>query len=272
MTLDENLTYAGSFSEAQATRSSCREAISFERRADTFAGGTVDGSNILYTEGTTTVSGLTIGGTVEWVNTKFVTQNGGTVTIGDASGDKAILNNSSTGTYDIADNSGIDRGSSTASHIFNAGLFEKTSGKGGSMIVPNVTNNGTIEVTSGTLAFKGRILGTGSDTISGASTLRLMRRSGWPNGSVHGQRRRTRTARPSGVPGSIRGLDTAGAGSNAHRGRCAVGLHRLHREAGGTGTLGFKNGASTFSLMLIGDYTSADFHAHTQANGSTVIT
>ncbi len=64
----------------------------FEQRGD-LHGGTVDGSNFLYTEGTTTVSGLTIGGTVEWENTAGVTQSDGTVTIGGSSGDEAILFN-----------------------------------------------------------------------------------------------------------------------------------------------------------------------------------
>ena len=89
-----------------------------------------------------------------------------TTTIGDSSGDKAILDNTSTGTYDILDDSGIDRGSSTASDIKNAGLFEKTGGTGVSTIVPAVTNTGTIEVTAATLYFEGAIIGTGTDTIS----------------------------------------------------------------------------------------------------------
>jgi hypothetical protein len=36
----------------------------------------------------------------------------------------------STGIYDIADDSGIGRGSSASSYILNAGLFEKTGGRG----------------------------------------------------------------------------------------------------------------------------------------------
>ena len=63
---------------------------------------------ILHTEGTTTVTGgLTIGGTVLWENTGSLTQSGGAVTVGDASGNKAELYNAPTGTYDIADDSGI---------------------------------------------------------------------------------------------------------------------------------------------------------------------
>ena len=200
VTLDENLNYAGSFSEGAGDTFVLSGGHLLLSGAATFAGGTVDGSNILYTEGTTTVSGLTIGGTVEWENTKAVTQSGGTVTIGDASGDKAILYNESTGTYDIADDSGIGLGSSTASDIKNAGLFEKTGGTGVSTIVPNVTNNGTIEVTSGTLDFQGEDIGDGIGQNLGRFHAGVRRDGlGWPDSFVHRQRRRTRTARPSGV-------------------------------------------------------------------------
>ena len=87
------------------------------------------------------------------------------------SADKAILYNTAKATYDILDNSGIGLGASTASYINNAGLFEKTGGTGASTIAPAVTNTGTIEVTSGTLDFMGAVTGTGTDAISGASTL-----------------------------------------------------------------------------------------------------
>src|SRR5271156_5020597 len=139
---------------------------------DAFSGGTVDGSKFLYTEGTTAVSGLTIGGTVEWENTNAVNQSGGNGTVGDNnSADEAILYNPSKATYAILDNSGIGLGASTASYIDNAGLFEKTGGTGTSAIAPAVTNTGTIEVTTATLDVQGAVTGTGSDKISGASTL-----------------------------------------------------------------------------------------------------
>jgi hypothetical protein len=170
VTFDENLSYKGAFSEGAGDTLVLSGGHLLLTGADTFAGGTVDGKKLLETEGTTTVSGLTIGGTVEWENTKSVTQSG-TVTIGDASGDKAFLDNTSTGTYDITANSGINQGSSTASYIENAGLFEETGGTSASTIAPAVTNTGTIEVTAATLDFKEAVTGTGTDTISGASTL-----------------------------------------------------------------------------------------------------
>ena len=173
VTLGENLTYTGSFSEGAGDTFVLSGGHLLLSGSDTFTGGTVDGSKVLETEGTTVVSGLTIGGTVEWENTKTVKQSGGTVTIGNSSGDKAFLDNTATGTYDIAGNGAIGRGSSTASDIKNAGLFEKTGGTKTSTIAPAVTNDGTVRVSSGTLELKGAVTGKGTDTISGASTLEL---------------------------------------------------------------------------------------------------
>ena len=71
MTLGEALTYAGAFSEAAGdTLALTGGALTLTGANDAFSGGTVDGSKFLDTEGTTAVSGLTIGGTVEWENTK----------------------------------------------------------------------------------------------------------------------------------------------------------------------------------------------------------
>jgi hypothetical protein len=243
--------------------------------AASFAGGTVDGSNILETEGTTTVSGLTIGGTVKWENTGAVTQSAGTVTLGDTDGNKAILDNMSTGTYAITGDSGINRGSSTASNILNAGLIEKTGGTGASTIVPNVTNNGTIEVTSGTLELKGRIFGTGSDTISGASTLQLDAQvSATQTVDFTGSGGELALHGPAVFAGSISGFETAGAGSNDKIQVAAPWVFTGFTEnAGGTqGTLNFANGSSAVALTLIGNYNPADFHAQTLANHSTAIT
>ncbi|HKI20195.1 MAG TPA: hypothetical protein VKA15_20060, partial [Isosphaeraceae bacterium] len=275
VTLDENLGYAGSFSEGADDTFALSGGHLLLSGAATFAGGTVDGSNFLYTEGTTTVSGLTIGGTVEWENTEAVTQSGGTVTIGDAGGDEAILFNTLKATYDIADDSGIDRGSSTASDIKNGGLFEKTGGAGVSTIVPKVTNNRTIDVSSGTLDFQAGIFGTGSDTISGASTLQLDAEvSAGQTVSFTGSGGELELHAPAAFAGSIRGFDTAGAGSNDTIEVAEPWVFTGFTENGGgtEGTLGFMNGASTISLTLIGDYNPADFVHHTLANGSTVIT
>ena len=277
VTLDRNLTYAGSFSEGADDTFVLSGGDLALSGAATFTGGTVDGSNFLYTEGTTTVSGLTIGGTVEWENTAGVTQSDGTVTIGGSSGDEAILFNTLKAVYDIDDDSGIDQGSSTASYIENKGLIEKMGGTGVSTIVPGVTNDGKIEVTSGTLDFGGGISGTGADTISDASTLQLDAEVS-AGQTVHftGSGGELALHKPGEFAGDISGFDTAEAGSND---TIEVAKHWVFtgfkENAGGTqGTLGFKDvsSSSVISLTLAGDYNPADFVHQTQANGSTLIT
>ena len=276
VTLDEDLSYAGSFSEGADDTFVLSGGDLLLSGAATFAGATVDGSNFLYTEGTTAVSGLTIGGTAEWENTNTVNESDGSATIGDdASGDEAILFNTSGATYDILDNSGIGQGSSTASYIDNAGLFEKTGGTATSAIAPPVTNTGTIEVAAATLDVQGAVTRTGSDEISRASTLEFDAGvSAGQTVSFIGRGGELELHAPAFFAGSISGFDTAGAGSNDTIEVAAPWSYTGFKEnAGGTeGTLGFADGASTLRLTLIGNYNPADFVSHTQANGSTLIT
>jgi hypothetical protein len=275
VTLDENLSYAGSFSEGAGDTFVLSGGHLLFSGGATFSGGTVDGSHLLYTEGTTAVSGLTIGGTVEWENTNTVNESGGSATIGDAIGDEAILDNTPKATYDIADDSGIDRGSSTASYIENAGLFEKTGGTGVSEIVPKLTNKGTIEVSAATLDFTGAISGTGSAIISGASTLEFDGKvAAGQTISFTGSGGELALHSPAGFAGDISGFDTTGAGSNdTIEVATPWAFTGFTENAGGTqGTLGFANGASAISLTLLGDYNPADFVQQTRANGSTLIT
>ncbi len=275
VTLGGNLYYAGAFSEGAGDTFVLSGGHLFLNGAnDSFAGGTVDGSNFLYTEGTTAVSGLTIGGTVEWENTNAVNQSGGNVTLGDnIPADEAILYNTPKAAYDILDNSGIGLGASTASYINNAGLFEKTGGTGTSVIAPSVTNSGTIEVTAATLDVQGAVTRTGSDKVSGASTLEFeLDGRGWPNGFVYWQRRHAGFGAPQGFAGKISGFDTVGANDTIEVAGPWV-FSGFTENAGDTqGTLGFANGASHLSLTLLGDYNSADFVHQTLANGSTQIT
>ncbi len=237
--------------------------------AATFAGGTVDGSNILYTTGTTTVSaGLTIGGTVEWENTKSVTQSGGTVTIGDASGDKAILFNTSAATYDILDDSGIGLGASTASTIKNTGLFEKTGvttgGTRTSVIAPAVTNTGTIEVTARRQHSTCRGRSPGRERTKSRALPRWSSNSTVAAGqtvSFTGSGGKLDLADPQGFAGSISGFDTVGAGSNDTIEVAGPGSSLASRRTPGARREPW--GSSTVEApsasRFIGNYNPADF-------------
>ena len=273
VTLDENLSYAGSFSEGASDTFVLSGGHLLLSGSDKFSGATVDGSKFLYTEGTTTVSGLTIGGTVEWENTKTVTQKGGTVTIGDAHGDKAILYNTPKATYDIADDSGIARGSSTASYIDNTSLIEKTGGTGTSTIAPYVINTGRLEVADGTLDLKEGVYGTGKDQISGAATLEFdfLVKAG-QTASFTGRGGELALFDPAGFAGDIRGFDTVGSNDTIEVAAPWVFTGFKENAAHTEGTLGFMNGASTLGLTLIGDYNPADFVHKSGPKGSTLIT
>jgi hypothetical protein len=273
--LDEDLNYAGSFSEGAGDTLVLSGGPLLLSGPAAFAGGTVDGSHFLYTEGTTTVSGLTIGGTVVWENTNTVNESGGSAMIGDASGAAAILFNARTATYDISDDSGIGLGASTASHIENTGLFKKTGGTTTSAIAPAVTNGGTIEVMAATLDLQGAVTGTGSDEISGASTLQFDANvSAGQTVDFTGAGGELALSDPAAFAGQISGFDTAGAGSNDTIEVAGPWVFSGFTEnaAGTQGTLRFANGAGALSLTLLGDYIPADFVHQTQANGSTLIT
>ena len=171
VTLDQGLAYSGDFQAGSGTSLTLSGGNLTLTGQAGFAGVSDSGSDALFAEGTTTVFGLTIGGTTTFDNTGALTQNGGAVTVGDASGDAAELVNASTGTWDITDNSGIGLGVSASSSISNSGLFEKTAGTGTSAIAATFANAHNVLVSSGTLDFQSAVTGTGTDTISGASTL-----------------------------------------------------------------------------------------------------
>jgi hypothetical protein len=274
VTLDESLNYAGSFSEGAGDTFVLSGGHLLLSGATTFTGGTVDGSNILFTVGTTTVSGLTIGGTVEWENTKTVNQSGGNVTLGDnIAADEAILFNTSAATYDILDDSGIGLGASMASFIKNTGLFEKTGGTGTSVIAPAVTNTGTIEVTGATLDMQGAVAGTGADEISGSSTLEFDSTvAAGQTVSFTGSGGTLDLTAPQGFSGKVSGFDTVGANDTIQVASPWVFSGFTENKAGTQGTLGFANGSSDISLTLLGDYNPANFVAQTQTNGSALIT
>ena len=226
---------------------------------DAFSSATISGAGTLDANGTTTVSGLTIGGTTTFSDGGTLTESGGSTTLGDAAGDVAKLTIASTGTWDILDNSGIARGSSTASAITNHGLFEKTGGTGTSVITPKVTNDGTVLVSSGTLELKGAVTGKGTDTISGASTLEFG--AGVSTAATLGDQDIGFTGggtlhllAPTSFYGEISDFGSGDTvelmGSWAFSGIS---------EAGGVTTLTLDSGATTHGFEFVGDYAQSNF-------------
>jgi hypothetical protein len=220
---------------------------------------TVTGSGALDANGTTTVSGLTIGGTTTFSDGGALTESGGSTTLGDAAGDVAKVTIASTGTWDIEDNSGITRGASTSSAITNHGLLEETGGTGTSVITPNVTNDGTVLVSSGTLELMGAVTGKGTDTISGASTPEFG--AGVSTAATLGDQDIGFTGggtldllAPTSFYGEI--SDFASGDTVELLGSWAFsGIS----EAGGTTTLTLETGSTKHGFEFVGDYAQSNF-------------
>jgi fibronectin-binding autotransporter adhesin len=170
-----NLSFAGAFTSNPGVTLSLTGGYFNLTGAVTLVGTTISGSQFLYTAGTTSVQGLSIGGTAGLQNRGALTEMGGNVTLGNASANP-ILINSSSATYAIADDSGISLGAASSSVINNVGLFTKTGGTGVSAISARFIDTGSVAAASGTLSFSGAgtsfagaITGSGTVAISGGT-------------------------------------------------------------------------------------------------------
>jgi hypothetical protein len=178
-TIGKALAYGASFTadgNATLTLSGTNASLTLQAHAS-FAGATVNGAGLLTTAGavgvgSTSLAGLTVGGSVAWNNIRTITENGGDLTLGDSSGGAVKLTNAKAGVFDITDDHGVVAGNASAS-IANLGLFEKTAGVNVSAVAPTIANTGLIVVKSGVLDLKGAITGAGSIEVGGGATLRV---------------------------------------------------------------------------------------------------
>ena len=260
VSLGESLNYVGTFSAGAGTTLTLSGGNLVLYGAATFAGTSITATaHTLKTVGTTTVSGLTIGGTMTFYNIKTSKESGGSVTLGDSSGNVASLFNASTGTWNILDDSGVGIGSSASSSISNCGLFEKTGGTGTSVIAANFTQAHSLLVSSGTLDFQSAVTGTGTDTISGPSTLEFDSTiSSGQSIAFSGAGGTLSLGNPLGYAGSsISGfaagdfVDLAGSWSL---------LNFSENAAGTAGTLTLASGTSQVALQFAGAFSASSFN------------
>jgi hypothetical protein len=148
-----SLTYAGSFAETGGTIDLTAAAAVLDLTGISVLAGTVSGSGTLEvgSSSTSSIDGLTLAGTVTFVDSGGVVSQGGQVTIGTNSSSTAQLETLAGSTYRITEDVGINSAGTGA--LANAGLFEKSVGTGTSVINALVTNTGTLEAASGTLDF-----------------------------------------------------------------------------------------------------------------------
>ncbi|HLY56103.1 MAG TPA: hypothetical protein VKS60_11130, partial [Stellaceae bacterium] len=194
---------------------------------------------------------------------------------GDQSGNVATFDNA--GTWDITDNSGIVRGSSSANVIDNTGLLEKTGGTGASTLNLALANAGMVEVTSGTLELGGAVTGTGSFVIGAAGTLKV-------DGSMAGTQTVTFAAAtgelvlnnpngnhlaPTGAISGFGGNDAIDLPTFAFSAATTLVWHQTNAAQG---TLTVTDGSKVAVLTLDGNYTGVSFAQANDGSGGTLIT
>ena len=84
VTSGATMTTTGAFSASGGATVNLSGGYLTAAGTNSFSGATVTGAYTFMDTGTTSVSGLTIGGTATFENNSALTQNGGTVTVGDA--------------------------------------------------------------------------------------------------------------------------------------------------------------------------------------------
>jgi fibronectin-binding autotransporter adhesin len=256
---------------------------------DVLSGG-ADVIGELVVGSTASVSGANIGGAAQLLDTGFVTQSGGNLTLSGevpSPTDAAPLTIDSGGVWDIADASGIALGTAFSSidigYSGSLGLLDKT-GAGVSTIAPVVFNNSFdvaanggvtyegVEAEAGTLDLQNVVTGAGSDNIVGGATLEFDNAvAAGQTVSFFGAGGALELTDAPAFAGAITGFDTAGSSDALLI--LANGYHYSGAtETATAATLAFSNGASAFSLTLTGDYQGGSFAAQTLASGQIKIT
>ena len=120
LTLGGNLTYANTFNQGFGTTINLNgHALTLSGPTDFFNANfgtpTVNGSGTLTTSGATTANVFVLGGSVNWVNSGVVTQNGQNQ-IGDGGASAATFTNQATGQFNIANDTNLERGSAEFKH------------------------------------------------------------------------------------------------------------------------------------------------------------
>jgi hypothetical protein len=171
LTFAENLTYAGTFSAAGATAASMELGtntltLSGPATLDPTSGTlAIDGAGTLSLGGAATVGDISVGGSATLLAAGTETQNA-LLTLGDTTG-SGTLDISTAGTWNVT--TGGIKAIGQGDAIVNDGLFEKISLNGASKVTAAFTNNGTVEVSSGSLVFTGGF--TNNGVIIGTETI-----------------------------------------------------------------------------------------------------
>ncbi|MBA3810095.1 MAG: hypothetical protein H0X27_00310 [Caulobacteraceae bacterium] len=166
--VNENLAYAGGFSQTAGATLTIAAGDALSLGGTTSLAGTVNGAGTLALS-SAILNGVTIGGTATLSVVGAVDQ-AGSLSVGDAGSMAATLSIAAGATYGIAGD--IARGNAAASTIDNSGLLIK-SGSGISVVGVKITNAGTIEAAVGALDLALAIKGGGAMAVDTGATLEV---------------------------------------------------------------------------------------------------
>jgi hypothetical protein len=240
--------------------------------AVTFAGSTVDGGS-LKSLGATKVQGLTLGGGIQWMNSRAVTETVG-VTIGDAAGKTATITNAvKSAVYNLTANVGIALAKGASGSFVNFGTLEKTAGTGTSTVALDLVNSHAVIVSAGTLDLSGNVTGTGTMNITKKATLELdgavvktqTVAFGTGGGTLALSHAATFAGLVSGFSGATDVLDLAGFDTKAKK-----SFTENAQKNGGTLTI--TEGALKASIALFGQYVASGFKLATDHAGGVDVT
>jgi hypothetical protein len=272
VTLAETLTFTNKWTQSAATLD--LSAVTLTLHTASFTGATVDGSGELALHGSTSVNGLTIGGTAELENTSTL-KDTGTITVGDTTKSVAKLVNATGATLDLDGNVTIGHGTAASSSFTNDGKVVRNAGTGLSQLALTVTNSGTFEVATGTLELTGKVSGTGSFKIDAGTSLEF------GNNTVAS----TQTVNFAGsggdliiqdAPGFAGSLSGFGQGQTIDLAAFKYGSTEkvgfVENGAGTEGVLTVKDGSKSLNVTLFGQYVASGFGLMTDGGVGSDVT
>jgi len=273
VTVAHTLGYGGTFSAGANTELTIASGALFQVNGSAnFLRDTVDGAGRLTTQGASTVSTVTLGGTAQWYNTGTITETAA-LTIGDSLGDKAIFVNQAAGVFDLAGNVGIGRGTATTSTFTNQGLLAKTAGSTSTIGVA-LANTGTIESASGTLDLQQAVTGTGGTLKIDAGKVIQADAAVAAGQTVdfNGGGDKLVLTDATHFAGKLQDFGTGDKLDLTQFAPAATTLGFVENAGNTGGTLTVTDGALVAKIALLGQYTASGFHTAADGNSGTLIT
>jgi hypothetical protein len=237
-----------------------------------FTDNTVEGAGHLITDGATMLSGVTLGGTTEWINGGTLDATG-KLTVGDAAGDRAVFVNQAGGMFNLNGAAAcIDTGVSASNELENEGLLERSGAVGTSVIAPRLVNTGTIEAGTGTIDITGIVSGSGLSEIRAGATLEFAAAVG-AGGLVDldGAKAVLLLSDAAGFKSQIEGFGS-GRTIDLRGGGFAPGATLSYSGTSTSGTLTVRDGGSVARIALLGQYAAANFQTASDGSGGLDIT